>query len=176
MSLGLGLGLTKTANAGNLSNINSNAFLEYRGDKSASYSGSGTVWNSLIGDGVRDMDIVGSPTFSTNEFTMNDSSYFTFEQTPAATPSEMKNLHKTTGGQPYTLYIEFELPDFVQTQTLFANAIFSGGDSGFEIRAEISTGLLRYVHSAAGSFTVVTIGSILTAAIAIVTGKHSISK
>lgn len=101
------------------------------GKDPASYSGSGTTWNDLSGNGVNGT-IVGSPTFTDGYFDItSDSTYITM---PNATMS-----HRT-GDFTYHMWINFDATD--TNDTVFSNGaypdtlMFGSDGSSFIVNAE----------------------------------------
>lgn len=148
MKLGLGLGLSpKLQSVGlTLLGISPDAFYQFSANQSASYSGTGQEWTSLINNhqlylGTTSGSDVSDPTFNVDKFDMDGNDIFSWK---GAVPSELNNVHKTTGGQPMTFIFDVTLDSLASTQYLMSTSNF-GGSHGIAFRIT-SGGALQMVQ------------------------------
>lgn len=108
--------------------FNSNTVL-LNAANTASYAGSGSVWNNLVGDGVQfllDNNVDGNITFTgSNSFVLNPGFYAPFIYNPN---TELLDL---TNGDSVSVYCVVKLSDVSDTQQIFSKQQIDGSFAGY---------------------------------------------
>lgn len=106
-----------------------------------------------------ELQTIGDPTFAPSGWTLDGNDGF--KSTALITDPVVRDIHKTTGGQPATIVLSLKTPDvWAGTQYFLSNIDFSTGNSGFDVRVNAS-GVVTFVQAIAATNDTVTLGTLL---------------